>query len=257
MTKTVKRYGNSGGVYVPSSWVGGTVRIELVDEPADIRRDILKIPLEHVVSVILYGSHARKEAGYKSDIDVLLVTDEDAKIELSAEIRAKYDIHVKSITQVRNAMTRDPVFYKTITDEGTAIINHQFLDDVRRLPKPADVKKRLELIESSLKVVKEIFAAGLPEEAIYPIVMRLKEILLIQCFLSGKKYSSNLLKSEILKAAPGKESAKIMNAYRAARSGKTVSGKIPKDIVEKMILLLEKKIMHVRKSAGEKRDRTP
>src|SRR3989338_1378044 len=67
-TKVVKRYGNSGGVYVPREWVGGKVKIDLIDEPANPKELLAKLPLEHVVSVIVYGSYVRKESAADSDI---------------------------------------------------------------------------------------------------------------------------------------------------------------------------------------------
>src|SRR3989338_5939633 len=116
--KTVKKYGNSGGVYVPSSWIGGRVRVDLVDEPADPKKDILeKISLEHVISVILYGSYARNEMEKGSDIDILLITDGEIKISIPSEIKKKYDIQVKSLIALKNSMMNDPVFYKTIKDD--------------------------------------------------------------------------------------------------------------------------------------------
>ena len=136
ITKIVKKYGNSGGVYVPSAWVGGKVKVELIDEPFSPKTVLNKITLEHIVSVILYGSYARKEIAEGSDIDVILITDEDAKINIPDELRQKYDIQIKTIKEARNAMMHDPVFYKLIMDDSIALINHQFLDSLRKETAP-------------------------------------------------------------------------------------------------------------------------
>ena len=105
VVKTVKKYGNSGGVYVPSSWIGGKVKLELIDEPADPKKDVLeKVPLEHVIGVILFGSYTRKEIEKGSDIDLLLITDEDIRIPIPPEIKKNYDIQVKSLRALKNAL---------------------------------------------------------------------------------------------------------------------------------------------------------
>src|SRR3989344_1645833 len=101
--KVVKKYGNSGGVYVPSSWVGGTVKAELIGEPFNPKTALNKIELEHIISAILYGSYARKEISEGSDIDMLLIADDDAEISIPFELKKKYDIQVKTADEARNA----------------------------------------------------------------------------------------------------------------------------------------------------------
>ena len=255
IVKTVKRYGNSGGVYVPSRWVGGKVRVELIDEPLDPRDILAKIPLEHVISVILYGSHARKELLEGSDVDILLIVDDDSKMSIPAEIKQKYDIQIKSISDLRSALMHDPIFYKIIKDEAVAILNHQFLDSLKvEKPKMTDVIKRVELIESSLNITKEMLKIDENASLVYPLVMRLKEILLIEYFLADKKYSTKALMQDLGSRITPKEFSALMNVYRAIRDNK----KAPKymlstDAIIKLISFMEEKILHVKK-ASEKRD---
>ncbi len=251
--KTVKKYGNSGGIYVPASWIGGKVKVELMEEPLNPIKDILsKMPLEHLVSAAVYGSCARKEASHDSDIDVLLITDDDAKIDIPSELKQRYDIQVKSASAVRNALAHDPVFYKIINDEAVAIINHNFLDSLKKTtPKPGSIKARIALAESSLNIIKEIADAGYTDMA-YPLVMRFKEALLMDCFLSGKKYSTKAMKRELQKDIGMKETSAIINAYREARDNK-VSVPVSKDTIIRMISILEKRIQNARQKAREKR----
>ncbi|MBI2075820.1 MAG: nucleotidyltransferase domain-containing protein [Candidatus Aenigmarchaeota archaeon] len=258
VVKAVKRYGNSGGVYVPSKWIGGKVKVELIEEPLDPRHVLARIPLEHVISAILYGSYARKESLEGSDMDILLVVDDDSKISIAPELKQKYDIQIKSLRNLRNALVHDPVFYKIIKDEAVAILNHQFLDSLKKeAPKTIDIKKRIELAESSLNITKEILKIGGDiANLVYPLIMRLKEILLIEYFLEDKKYSTKALKHEILDCGiTSKEFSLLMDIYRTSRNGK----RIPKtllstDTITKITLLLENKIQYVKQKAREKRD---
>ncbi len=255
ITKTVKKYGNSGGIYVPSSWVGGKVKVELIDEPFNPKEVLNKITLEHVVSVILYGSYARKEITEGSDIDIILITDEDAKIDMPDEVKQKYDIQVKTTQEARNAMAHDPVFHKVITDESVALINNQFLDSLKKETLKTDgIGTRIELAESSLRIAKQIFEAG-GEEIVYPVVMRLKEMLVLEHLLANKKYSTSAFRNEILNCGiTQKEFSSTMNIYKAARNNKgSEKYRLSRGTMEKLISLLETKIQHVRQKAAKKR----
>lgn len=257
IVKTVKRYGNSGGVYVPNNWIGGKVKVELVEEPLDIRMDLLnKIPLEHVISVILYGSYARKEQSEMSDIDVILVTDEDARIEIPEEVKKRYDIQVKTIRQLRNAVMHDPLFYKIIKDEGVTIINHQVLSELKeKQPELNRIESRLSLIESSLNITKKMHELGNDKDIIYPLMLRLKEILLIEYLIENKKYSTDALKKEILRhRIKSRDFSMLINLYRALRDKKNTSKyHVSGELIASIISILEEKVQNVREKTGKKR----
>ncbi len=259
ITKMVKKYGNSGGVYVPSSWVGGKVKVELVDEPFSVNNIFNKIVMKHVVSVILYGSYARKEAAKDSDIDIILIRDEDAEIAIPDELKQKYDIQIKTTEEARNAMAHDPIFYKLIKDESIALINHQFLDNLRKVKlKPGGIKVRIGLAESSLNIIREIFSLG-GDDILYPLIMRIKEMLVLECLLYNKKYFTVLLRNDILSCGLSqKEFFGVMNIYKAARNNKKQEKyaandakrlNISRETIEKLISLLETKIKYVKQKA--------
>jgi len=257
--KTVKRYGNSGGVYLPAGWVGGSVRVELVKKPLDPKSDLLGgIDTEHVISIILYGSYARREMEKGSDIDVILVVDEDGgKIKIPSEIRQRYDVQVRTARQMQNAMANDPIFHKSIKDSSAAIVNHQFLDDLKNEARlnSDSVRTRVGLAESSLGLTKSIMEnyEG-SEELIYPLVMRLKEMIILECLFSNKKYNTRMLRTEILDSGISpKELNATMAIYRSIRDNKNHRTEISKDIIPKLILLLETKIKHVKQKTLEKR----
>ncbi len=255
MSKVVKKYGNSGGIYVPSSWIGGKVKVELIDEPVGPKDVLNKINLEHVSSAILYGSYARNEINEGSDIDIILITDENAQIDVPDELKQKCDIQAKTMEEARNAMMNDPVFYKVIMDESVALINHQFLVILKKEKlRPGGIMTRTGLAESSLDIAKEIFKAG-SDEVIYPVVMRLKEMLILEYLLANKKYSTAALRNEILRCGISKkEFSDAMTIYRAARNNKKPEKcRLSRETIEKLIFLLETKIQYVKK-AVEKRN---
>ena len=245
--KDVKKYGNSGGVYLPAEWVGGQVRVELVRKPADPRKDLLALPLEHVVSIILYGSYVRGEMTEGSDIDVLIVTD-GHKIDIP-KLDGRYEINVRSASQAKALAERDPIFYKAIKDESKALFNHEFLEDLRNVkPKASSAATRLELSESSLNIIKSFMELGSePSDMAYPLMMRFKEILFIECFFTNSKYTTGLLRKEILAAGISrKDFQSLMSIYRAVRGGREAVEKVSADAITRLAGLLEKKISYVK-----------
>lgn len=253
ITKTVKKYGNSGGAYVPADWIGGRVEIRLVDEPFDPKRLLSKMPLEHVVSAFLYGSRARGEIYEGSDIDIVVVTDEDGS-SLPRETKNRHDIQLMTVKQIRNAMIHDPMFHKSVMDDSVALINHMFLDEIKNEKlEPKGISARIKLAESSLGITKTLFESGEHAELVYPAVMRLKEMLILECLLEKKRYTTELLLKEIRGSGlRAKDVQKIMDVYRSARDGKPTKEKFSADIVGKLISALEVKIEHVRKKTREK-----
>lgn len=255
ITKTVKKYGNSGGVYLPADWIGGTVQIRLAEEPLDPRKDLLSLPLEHIVSIILYGSYARGEMEKDSDIDLILVVD-DPEIKVSSELRQKYDIQIKTVQQIKNTMNRDPIFHKSIKDSSMAIINRQFLDSLKSETNldMSGIKIRIELAQSSLSIVKS-FAENYEDltDMAYSIIMHLKEMLIIDCLFSNRKYTTKLLMKEILKHISPSDAYDVMNAYRSIRDNKKYTVKISEEVISRLILLLEAKIKDVKQKAHKKR----
>lgn len=255
ITKTVKRYGNSGGVYLPAEWIGGTAKIELVEEPADPRKDFLKMPLEHVISVIAYGSYARGEMTEHSDIDLIIVVDDIFNAKIPYELKKKYDIQVKSPDQIKRSMIRDPIFHKSIKDGSVALMNAEFLETLKSEAKPnlSRIKIYTDLAESALGIVKTIAENYEdPTDMIYSIIMHMKEMIILDCLLSDKKYTTNLLMKEILKHATAKEADEIMLVYRSIRDDKKYTIKIPESIIFKLISSLEAKIKNVKQKANKK-----
>src|SRR3989338_2732397 len=199
IVKAVKRYGNSGGIYVPSNWIGGRVRAELIEEPFDVKKDIIsKIPLEHVISVILYGSYARNEQANGSDIDIIIIADEDAKLGIPSGMNKMYDIQVKGLNDMRNAVMHDAVLHKVLKDEAVALINHGLLRDlVKEKPDLGSIDTRISLAESALNIVKEMLKEGAEKaEMVYPLMLRLKEMILVQYLIENKKYSTIMVKKK-------------------------------------------------------------
>jgi predicted nucleotidyltransferase len=256
ITKAVKKYGNSGGVYLPSSWIGGEVEVRLIRKPANPEADILSAlsgSMQHVVSVILYGSHARGEQAEGSDVDVLVVTDGSVKgeLKLSEDLKgSRYDLTVMDRGRVEKALEKDMLFRKSLQNSH-AIFNESFLKYImienreNKENYSANLRKRIGLAKSSLGIVRSILDAQGPDEnLVYPLVMRIKEMLLIRCASGNVEYSSRMLKDAVTgRGITDGDFSIIMEQYRDARDGRPLGkARIGKDVFEKLISLLEELI---------------
>ncbi len=242
----MKRYGNSGGVYLPSSWVGGDVEIKLVSRPLNPERDILEAfskHMPHIIGAFAYGSYARGEHDDGSDIDIAVIADEHLK-KTDAQCSLKkmgYDLNIINADNAAKAAARDPLF-RMILAEAKPIINHRLLDELKsKRFYGSNLKFRLDFARSALRINKQLRELGSTAELVYSLVMRIKEMLLIRCFLDGRMYSSRMLEAFLEShGITGKEKSNAMSIYRDARSG----GKSPElgisgDTADKLISAFE------------------
>jgi predicted nucleotidyltransferase len=245
MTRMVKKYGNSGGVYLPSSWVGGRVEVKLLSRPARPGIDLpmaLGESMRHVVSMLVYGSWARGEQEEGSDIDVLVVTDGHLKgLKMPAGLEWMcYDVTTMSAAEAKNAAGKDALFRKSLED-AKAVFNDSFLEELKSVKVGKVPAGRIALARSSLGIIKSSLAAGAAEGLAYPIMMRLKEMLLVKCVRENRRYSLGMLEAAMLKAGlSGNEYRAILQDYRDERAGKGPRGRAGKAALEKAAKLLEK-----------------
>jgi predicted nucleotidyltransferase len=226
VSRVVKRYGNSGGVYLPSAWIGGTVEVAIISRPPRPGKDLplaLAGSMEHIVSILLYGSYATGEQTAGSDIDVIVVTDNHIKdMAVPQELRGMgYDIRTMPADEIRKLAGKDILLSKSL-EAARAILNDSFLEELRSIKPKGSLKERIGLARSSLGIMRSLLGSGADPSALaYPLVMRMKECILMECAMQSRKYSPKLLKGRLLSRGLTKsEYNKLMAAYRAVRDGK-------------------------------------
>lgn len=97
---------------------------------ADIKTVAKEIIGEKIVKIILYGSYARNEQDYESDIDIMLLIDDDEEninkyddlfTNVAFELSLKHDVLIsiilKSNTQFKKYLDILP-FYMNVENEG-------------------------------------------------------------------------------------------------------------------------------------------
>jgi predicted nucleotidyltransferase len=225
--KQTFRLGNSAGVLLPINWNDRKVKIQLIDK--SITQDIFEILeekdlLKNVISIFLAGSYARGEETESSDVDILVITDD---IDKQMKIR-EYEIIMISKEKFKNNI-RKSLYLASLINESKTILNDSFIEDYKIQIKNIPIKKSLENIKSMMKVNRDFIEISkqtnekILDETIYSIILRLRELYLIDCLRNNKK-PSNKEFIKIIKKITG--SIEAYNSYLRIKEDKP-----PKEII--------------------------
>ena len=126
LIKEIVRVGNSAGVLLPKQWLNGRARVELIEKPLDLEKDILNILkpyLKGIKGIYLVGSYARGEQSKESDVDVLAITENENK-----EIKeGKYEILLVSQKNLGNILTKNILPLLPMLKEAKPILNEELI----------------------------------------------------------------------------------------------------------------------------------
>src|SRR3989344_2268778 len=127
LIKPIVRVGNSAGVILPREWLNGKVRVELVERPLNIKKDILEILddyLEEIVGIYIVGSYARGEQTKESDVDVLVITN---RINKRLE-KKHYEIIMTTKDVVEDEMKRNVLPLLPMIKEAKVLMNSDLIE---------------------------------------------------------------------------------------------------------------------------------
>jgi len=124
--------GNGAAVYVPKEYSGKQVVIILPEGIAEIKKRIIEklTPyMENIIGVYLFGSYARGESNSLSDIDVLIITQDEAK-ELK-QLFEDMDMRITTLGKIKKSIDTFPVITLPILKEAKTIINPALLQELK------------------------------------------------------------------------------------------------------------------------------
>ena len=247
----VRQWGNSGGVLLPKEWVNATVEVTLLQKPLDIKKELLELLapyMENIAGAYVFGSHARKDAGKESDIDVLIIKADKKKLRLE---KKGWEISAVSSQGIKTAIKHAPIFIFSALAEAKPIINKELLEQLRGkyIPKKSDftefiretslVTRRNELY---LEIDKEEKRNYLSKKSImYSLILRIRGMYLIHCLMQKKVYTKKEWHAWIEKGAgiTEQETKQIMQAYESIKRGKTAPP-IELQLAERILAFLKK-----------------
>ncbi len=261
LIKPIVKVGNSAGVILPKSWINGEAKIELIEKPIDIKKDILEILepyLQNIEGIYLIGSYARGEQTKESDVDVLIITNKiNKKIK-----KGKYELILIQKDKIEIALENNIIPILPMLKEAKPLVNSSLIKEYQttKLTKK-NLKWHIELTKSALEISKEFIKfdeeikSNSNDAVAYSLILRLRGTYIVDCLIKNKlprkKELVNLIKeiSGSLKAYEGY--LRVKNDTLKGTSEKN-KNELPINEAEKLYNYINKKIEEQEKWAKTK-----
>lgn len=245
LIKPIVRLGNSAGVILPKMWLNGRARIELVEKPLDIKREIFEILwpyLEDIQGIYLVGSYARGEQTKNSDIDVLVIT----KTINKRVDKGKYNLILITKESVENSLKNNLLPILPMLKEAKPLLNSQLIKHYKSTKlTPKNLKFHIETTKSAIQVNEAAIKLDknssqyTGDASAYSLILRLREIYIVDCLMKGKKWSNKEL-ILLIKKIVG--SLKAYNGYLRVKNNKRTKEDLTILEAEKLQFYIIKKI---------------
>ena len=255
LTKRIVKVGNSAGVVLPREWLDGTAKIELVRKPIDIKKDVFKIIdpyLEHILGIYLTGSYARGEESERSDVDILVITNNiNKKIE-----SGRYNIIMIDKKEIQEQFKKIAFPLIPMILEAKTLINNSLIKEISGNINRNNIKPVVELIKSAQNINKSFLdfdkelSSKTSSTIAYSLVLNLRSLYIIDCLRKNKKWSSKELKS-IIKKVSG--SLKLYEGYLRVKRREKAKEDISIEEAENLYFYIENGIYGVEKWLKEKK----
>ncbi|MBS3071729.1 nucleotidyltransferase domain-containing protein [Candidatus Pacearchaeota archaeon] len=243
--KKAFKLGNSAGVLLPIEWKDRKVRVKLIEK--SISQEIIEIleekdMLKNTNGIFLVGSYARGEETEKSDIDILVITDD-----INKQLKVgRYEIVFISKEKFENSIKKS-IYLASLINESRAIMNEAFMKDYKSKTKGILMKKHLDEIKSVTKInensveIDEELGEIVSDETIYSIILRLRELYLIECLRNSKNYSNKEF-ADLIKRIATQES---YNAYLRIKNDLKSKRVIPVKEAEALIKEIKNRVKYL------------
>ena len=235
LIKKAKEWGNGAGVRVPRDWLGMEVEVKPLVPLGieEIQREVLQRVnpyLANIQGVYLAGSYARGEQVNHSDIDILAITDKPIKIPK----KEPYDIYAISKDKLNKIIRYYPLQVMSMIQEAKPIINSALLEDLKKIElKPRYFKEHLESTKEALKIIENLIEgyedSDLAQASlIYPLILRLRGLYLVEALLKNREYRNSHVKSDIEKLGISME--RVENIYKIYQIKRDIKKNLKHDI---------------------------
>lgn len=246
LIKPIIKVGNSAGVLVPKDWINGKARVELIQKPINVKKDIFEILghyLKDIIGIYLVGSYARGEQTERSDVDILAVTNKKSGRTKSG----KYDVLLITKNDINKAINNSALPIIPMLKEAKTIINEEYLISVKESPLSKKnlkwnidmIKAGVELSNAAINIAKEDNNKYCSDAVSYSLVLNIRTAYIIDCIKSKIKWSSTGLLS-LIKEMSG--SLEAYNGYSRVKNDEKIKSSLPVKEAEKLLEYLYKKL---------------
>lgn len=195
LVRQTRELGTSAGVLLPRKWLNKQVVVTLYSpSKEEIGMRVIKILFERNLNeeakgIYLFGSYARGDYEFNSDIDVLVLTKNVNKL-----IREEnYEIlFVSEKNFLKNLPSN--LNYLSMLREMKVILNKELVEKRYAEIGKIDIKNMLKEIGGVIKINEESLEdcrksrQNIPDGIVYSIVLRARELYLIKCLFLKKNY---------------------------------------------------------------------
>lgn len=255
IVRPIVKVGNSGGVLVPRAWVHGMARVVLLEKKPEPEKELFGILEEHlpeIQALALSGSYARDEQTNESDVDVLAITHT-----INLRIRqGKYDILLVSESHLKQCLENNILPLLPMLVEARALLNREMIHHYQQVHLTnKNLSFHFETSASALAVVAADFALLREAEmnevsaaTVYSLVVRLRELYIIDCLLKNKRWSTKGF-LVLLRKITGTSHAYM--EYQRVKQGAKIQGIIAFEVAEQLHMYISEHL-HTQKMQWEK-----
>jgi len=247
--KTVKA-GNSSAVTLPRSWLNKEVRIELVkkshktilDETLAIIENYIKT--KEIIGIYLTGSYSRNEENEISDIDILVITENESKEIIEEGI---YSILIVSKKLIDYKLKNDLLPIGPMIKEAIPLLNNSYLKDIKNKIKITNknTKWYINTTKEKIEIIRDWLENSnnkINDRIIYTLILRIRTLYIIQKLKQNKIPT----KKEFLRIIEKIASNTAYERYVSIKNKEKEKSIISKKDAEKLLDYLEKQLIRIK-----------
>ena len=194
--------------------------------------------LNDIIGIYLVGSYAREEESEGSDVDILVITNsidkqiKDGIYEITLVSKKSFEKRVKK-----------SLYLASLVRESKALLNGSYIKKYECIDFNISLKKYLQEIKSIIKFnldnldLDKEMGNNLSDGVVYSLILRLRELYLLDCISRNKDYSKqeflNLIDNDLLY-----DSYIRVKNNKKVKDNNSVDGVI--DLIDKMKKFIKK-----------------
>ena len=237
LIRNITKMGNSSHVVLPKEWLNGKAKIELIEKPTNINEDVLRILspyLKDILGIYLVGSYARGEETDRSDIDILIITDNlDKRIK-----EGKYELTLVSESNLDKSLKRNILPLLPMIMEAKAIMNKELIEKYKN----TKINKKntgwiIDLTKSSRKICKIAIEISkednknISDGIVYSLILGLRTIYIINCLKNKKNPTKKGLMKLLIDVV---NTENLYDAYLRSKNNQPDKESTSPEIAEKL-----------------------
>ena len=254
--KKVVEIGNGAAVYVPKEYRNQQVLVILPESIEEIKKTAinkLSIYLPNIIGIYFVGSYARSEQTPKSDIDILVITEN-----LNKRIKDEpYDIILVSADVLKKQIEENALPIIPMLKEAKVILNSGFISELRNSKLTGkNLRFHIETSKSALNVIEEAIKISekqkekMSDNIVYSLILRLREAYIVECLIKNKLWSNKKL-IELIREISGREEAYY--GYTRAKNNENDRKKLKIQEAKKIYEYIKSKIKWQERWAGKRK----